>query len=139
WLLAFCVLGLTLLGYQLVGEWRLRPWKRHRFAGGDQVELARKQHRKASLLPGAGRNPAGGIASPPIDVGAGGTDGTRAGILRDHQPAEFGIGAAVVCNPEVRLDGRCKGVSNSSVQMPCRSGSPHGVFSAGVVAEPSGA
>src|SRR5258707_15057641 len=26
--------------------------------------------------------------------------------------------------------GRCKAVSNSSVQMPCRSGSPQGVFSA---------
>src|SRR5260370_31131487 len=26
---------------------------------------------------------------------------------------------------------RCKGVSNSSVQIPCRSGSPHGVFRTG--------
>src|SRR5262249_15487337 len=30
------------------------------------------------------------------------------------------------------LDERCRGVSVSSVQMPCRSGSPQGVVSAGV-------
>src|SRR5712671_3938359 len=37
------------------------------------------------------------------------------------------------------LAGRCRGVSNSSVQMPCRSGSPQEVFSAGAVAEAAGA
>src|ERR1700730_7533373 len=39
------------------------------------------------------------------------------------------------------LAGRCRGVSNSSVQMPCRSGSPQDVFSAGtgVVTEAAGA
>ena len=40
------------------------------------------------------------------------------------------------------LGGRCKGVSDSSVQIPCRSGSPHGVFSAeaiSAVAEAAGA
>ena len=33
------------------------------------------------------------------------------------------------------LGERCKGVSDSSVQMPCRSGSPHGVFSTVVGAD----
>jgi hypothetical protein len=39
------------------------------------------------------------------------------------------------------LAGRCKGVSNSSVQMPCKSGSPQGDFSAaaaGAVPEAAG-
>ena len=35
------------------------------------------------------------------------------------------------------LAGRCKGVSNSSVQIPCRSGSPQGAFGAGAGLEPS--
>src|ERR1700680_2502623 len=33
------------------------------------------------------------------------------------------------------LGERCRGVSDSSVQMPCRSGSPQGVFSAGASAD----
>jgi hypothetical protein len=100
----FSFVGLSLLDYHLARERGLRPWERYRFACGDQVELARKQHRKTALLPSAACDPAGGIARPPIDIGAGGTDDSGAGILRDHQPAEFGVGAAVVCNREVRLD-----------------------------------
>src|SRR5215470_46220 len=102
WLAARPV-SFSLLGGNLVKDWGLGSRQRHRPARRNHIKLARKQYREAALLSDATCDPAGGIAGSPIDIRAGGTDNRRAGILRDHQPMESGIGSAVR-DGQLRLD-----------------------------------
>src|SRR5262245_20989694 len=84
-------------------DWGFGLWQRHRSARRNHVKLAGKQYYEAALLSDATCDPAGGITSSPIDIRAGGTDNRRAGILRNHQPMESGIGSAVR-DGQLRLD-----------------------------------
>jgi len=97
------LVSFSLLGDSLIEDWGLGSRQRHRPARRNHVKLAGKQYREAALLSDATCDPAGGIAGSPIDIRAGGTDNRRAGILRDHQPLESGIGSAVR-DGQLRLD-----------------------------------
>src|SRR5262245_24318122 len=97
------LVSFSLLGDSLMEDWRLGSRQRHRPARRNHVKLAGKQYHEAALLSDATCDPAGGITSSPLNVRAGGTDNRRAGILRDHQPMESGIGSAAR-DGQLRLD-----------------------------------
>ena len=91
-LVAVRPVSLSLVADHLVRDWGLRLRQRHRLPGRNHVELARNQDHKSTLLAGAPSDAAGIITGAPIDVGAGRAHNGRAGVLGDHQSAEFGVG-----------------------------------------------